>query len=65
MTLGGNSIIKTMFHKQERKLVQDWVNCFKKELKDVQELKEDLTINPKWIELRAKIDFGEKLLGKR
>jgi len=65
MSLGGNSKIKTMFHKQEVKLVRDWVACFKKELMDVSELKDDLTINPKWIELRAKIDFGERLLGRR
>lgn len=65
MTLGGNSIIKTVFHKQEVALVRDWVARFKKELREVSELKDDLTMNPKWIELRAKIDFGERLLGRR
>lgn len=65
MSLGSNSNFKTIFHKQERKLVQDYVNCFKIQLKDVPELKEDLTINPVYIQLKAKIEFGEKLLGKR
>lgn len=65
MTLGGNSIIKTIFHKQERKLVEDWVGTFKKELSSTQEFKEDLTPNPVYIQLKAKIDFAGRLLGKR
>ena len=65
MSLESNSDFKTMYHKQERKIVQDYVNCFKIQLKDVYELKEDLSINPVYIQLKAKIEFGEKLLGKR
>lgn len=65
MSLESNSDFKTMYHKQERKIVQDYVNCFKIQLKDVSELKEDLSLNPVYIQLKAKIEFGEKLLGKR
>jgi len=65
MTLGGNSIIKTIFHRQERRLVEEYVESFKLQLKQTQEMKEDLTPNPVYIQLKAKIEFGEKLLGKR
>lgn len=65
LSLGGNSTIKTIIHKQEMKLVRDYLNCFETELKGVSELKEDLTPNPRFIILKAKIEFARKLLGKR
>ena len=65
MSLGGNNRIKTIFHKQERIMVREYVESFKLQLEQVPEMKENFTQNPKHIELRSKIEFGEKLLGKR
>lgn len=65
MSLGGNSTIKTIIHKQERKLVTDFLNCFEAEFREVPELKDDLSPNPRFIILKAKIEFARKLLGKK
>lgn len=65
MTIGGNAQFKTLIHKKERELVRDYVNCFKVQLKETEEFKDNLIPNPVYIQLRAKIEFGEKLLGRR
>ncbi|KKM80632.1 hypothetical protein LCGC14_1337820 [marine sediment metagenome] len=65
MSLGGNSRIKTIFHRQERVLVQELLDCYKKQIRDVQKLDDDFKQSYRWTELNAKIEVLEKLLGKR
>ncbi len=65
LTLGENALYKSMIHKKERELVKSYLSTFRRELKEVQEFDENLRKNYKWVELRAKIDLCERLLGKR
>ena len=65
MSLGGNSKIKNLFHRQERNLVQEYLNSFVLQIKDVEKLNDDFKQNVRWTEFDAKIQFCRKLLGKR
>ncbi len=47
---------------RDRLVIHNWIKCFEKELKDVPDVKKDLTPNPMWHRLQAKIEFGKKLL---
>ena len=65
LSLGDNALYKSMIHKKERELVKSYLSAFREELKGVQEFDESLRKNYKWVELRAKIQLCERLLGKR
>ncbi len=65
LNIGENAVYKSIIHKKERELVRNYLSAFREELKRVQEFDESLRKNYKWVELRAKIELCEKLLGKR
>ena len=65
MTFGANAQFKTLFHRKERELVRSYLDSFRVQLKEVPEVDEALRMNYKWVELKAKIDLCEKLLGKK
>lgn len=67
MTFGGNASYKTLFHRKDRELVEGYLNCFKAELKTVNEMSTlQLGVkNYRWVELNAKKEFCEKLLGRK
>lgn len=67
MSLGGNSKIKTVYHKQERVLIQGYLASYMAQLlctdKYCQRFGDGYGLNPKWIELDSKREICEKLLG--
>ena len=65
MTLGGNSKLKTLFHRQERVLVQEYLDSYVLQIKGVVKLNDDFSQSHHWTELNAKIEFCRRLLGKR
>ena len=65
LSLAENALYKSMVHKKERELVRSYMSAFKAQLKDIQEFDENLRKNYKWVELRAKVELCERLLGKR
>ncbi len=54
----------SFFHKHERKILEEYLNCFKTEIKGVNPLKDNFEHNPKYLQLKANIEFSEKLLGR-
>jgi len=66
MTYGGNAQIKRVYHAKERKLIRSYLESYKVQLETI--LKYNIggiygSKSNKWIEINAKKEFCEKLLG--
>ena len=66
MTYGNNGQLKTVFHAKERKLIRSYLESYKVQLEVTSKYGDHLVygkLQPKWIELNAKKELCEKLLG--